>query len=322
MTRPDPLQALQDADPVAHVDLSRVDHAALTDLRDAVVRTGRAALRPVAPRRRGHRRGVVAGGLALALVGGGAGAYAAHDRWVSTVDLTCMSTWTDPASSSPRHSTGGPPITEDPVADCQEYQALAGLTPIVDPVALDYGGGVVVVAPADQVPDDAPRAVPDTVDAQALTRLDHSLQDYVDGGRSRCFDTESAFAWARRETERVGLRDLPVVEQELGEDTPRPGPCASFVIGDRELLVSTRRGMDPSTLGGPHRPLHRLRDELRTRVAQTCIPLPEAEDVVADLLAEVDHSPTAAATDESLGCTEVDLVIGGTLQVFLSGPSA
>ena len=320
MTRPDPIRALRDTDPAARVDQIPSDDPAFTNLRDAILHSPRQEAQAPDNRHR-RRRGLLAGGFSLLLVGGGAAAYAAHEQWVSTVDLTCVSTWTDPTSSAPSNATGGPPITDDPVADCQQYQQLAGRPPINDPVALDYGGGLIVVAPAAQVPADAPRADPPSARTEALTRLEHSLEDYVDGGKSRCFDsTAEAMAWARAETERVGLTNAPVAEQQLDPQTPQEGRCGWFLISDGTVLFSPRRGMDTSVPQRPDSPVYRLRDELRTQVAAKCLSLEDAQNATEELLTADDHWPTSAVSDESLNCTTVDLVVGGSIQVFLRGP--
>lgn len=331
MTGTDPLRdddllaTVRRADPAGRLGLARSDDEAFAAIREGILLTARQeAGEPASTLPGKGRRAVLAGALTLGLIAAGTTAYAAYDRWYvggTPHGLTCMDTYVDPFSHDLHDVTGGLPFTSDPVADCQEYQRLSGRTPIRNPIAITVND-MTIVAPADGVPSDAVAARPATAREEAIARLRNSLDDYVDGGRSRCFTIEDGLVWARAEADRLGLTDLPVEEQQLGPDTPKDGPCGWFLVLDERILFSPERQNDPTFSEPTDSVVYRLRDGLRDRIAGQCLPLGRAEAVTTGLIGQQPHWPTSATADESLPCTTVDLVAGGSMQVFLRGPSA
>ena len=322
----DLLTTLHGADPATAWNLSTLDDASMESMRQGILLTPREPIHSPSPTPAKHKRRLaLAGALTVGLVAVGTGAYAAYDRWYvggSYRGLTCMSTYVDPATNDLRETTGGPPITSDPIADCQQYQQLSGREPIRNPVAITRDD-MTIVAPADEIPSAAVAAQRPTDREEAMTRLQQSLDDYVDGGLSRCFTLETGPAWARAEADRLGLTDVPVEEQKLGSDTRRDGPCGWFLIpnGKGPILFSPERQQDHNVADSPDSVSYRLRDGLRVQVATKCVSLPEAVKITAGLMGANHHWPTSAINDESLKCTSVDLVTGGSMQVFLRGPS-
>lgn len=279
----------------------------------------------------------MAGGLAVALLGGGtAWALSSYAAWYTggALDgITCMTTWHDSFSVDQRSDQyGGPELSTDPVADCGRYAELTGKPPIDDPVAVRYEGAVVVGPragmPADAIPLDEwqpPAATPsgsvtpepprDVVrDPAKEMELTNSLEDQVDGGNSRCWSAETGQQFARAELDRLGLTDWQVTvrDQEVHE-----GACAFLFVQDPGTVeVRTHGQDDPArTASGA------MAGDLRREITEQCLSLRGAERVVNRVLEEGGHHwPTSAQPDPRATCARVDLVYGGSQQVFLYGP--
>lgn len=264
------------------------------------------------PMRRRIRR-ILVGGLAAAVFGGGV-AWAALSNFTAwhtggALDgLTCVTVWHVPDGDQREDQYGGSPLTDDPIADCDTYAELTGKPRIVDPVATTYRDSL-VVGPRQGMPADAvPMAnLPDP----EVRELEHSLEDYVDGGLSRCFDTASGEQFARTELARLGLTGWKIVTEE--RDPPR-GSCASLMVAEGEVYVRGRSTDDPLTE-------RELVATLREQVAGQCLSLSEAEALVDRALSTVgQHEPTSVRPDPEANCSRIDLIMHGSLQVFLYGP--
>lgn len=315
----DVMQALRAADPAALADLTRTDERAFTALREGITMTARDTQGKTA--RRG-RRALAAGGLAVALVGGGA-AYAGYDKWYagggSDGGVTCLTTWVDPQSpEAVKASSGGPSLSADPIADCQKYQALTGNAPIVDPVAFTYQGQT-YVTPKKAVPASAEPAPPVVADADQRMVLRASLGDYVDGGNSRCFGEKEASAFVTAELARLGLTGLKVVTNPW----PTDATCAwmDYDPPTGEVLIMGSPDGDFTPGGRPGGPTRDAALVLREGIAEKCVSLPEAEAVAKKAMGAHHHWPVSAVVDAKAKCTTVDLQVGGSMQVFLRGPS-
>lgn len=326
----DVMQALRAADPAGLADLARTDERAFTALREGITMTAR---EPGTTTKRRGRRTLVAGGLAVALLGGGA-AYAARDSWstwtkeqvIATYKgggndggVSCLSTWVDPQSpDAAKVTSGGPSMSADPIADCQRYQEMAGKPPIEDPVAFSHGGGT-YVTPRKAAPPSAEPAPTVEPNADALMILRASLGDYVDGGNSRCFTKAEAEDFVKRELDRLGLAGLKVTMQpfEAGET------CAWMHYDPPTGVVMTGGSPDGTFVpGGRHGGITRqTADALRKGIAEQCVSLAEAEAVAVQAMGAQHHWPTSAVMDAKSKCTTVDLQVGGSMQVFLRGPS-
>jgi hypothetical protein len=318
----DLVAALRAADPLRRTDLTRVDPDALLAMRTAVMAAeGRPAVR--GPRRWTRRAAAVGGTLAL-LVGGGA-AYAGYQDWYGSGGgadgITCSLDY-GPMGQTGDLTSGGPPLTGDPVADCARYQELAGLPPIEDPVAFRDAWNPVVVVPRAQVPADAELLDVATAADLAAQELQASLHDLVDGPVTGCPDPATAAAAAQAELDRLALSDWRV---EVSTDAGTL-ECAGVVVdAEQQLLTVVPTGatepLETLVARGDMVPeVLTLRDLLRTRIADTCLDLTAAEAVVAQALGTAHHWPTSAIEDPEATCTRVDLEVGGSIQVTLRGP--
>ncbi|GAB3435447.1 hypothetical protein GCM10027517_04610 [Phycicoccus ginsengisoli] len=331
--RGDELAALRAMRRVDDAELAAVtDRHALSALREGITMTDRNAAPTVEAPRRGRRlgrRGMAAGALGLVLVGSGA-AYATYQHWYAggALDgLTCMTRWQDPGRPG-LDATGGPTLSGDPVADCQRYQQLSGRPEIPDPVAFTRGGSTsVFVAPHGQVPADGTPVATSAAgqaDAAGALRLDAGLGDWVDGGASRCFTRENAPAYLKGEIARLGLRGWTVTV--MPDNRPyEDGPCGFFDTdpATRTARFYPDRRPDPST----RRPeqdvagsVYDVRDALRTGIADTCVSTTRAEQVAAKALGAEHHWPTPVVPTDAR-CASVDLVVGGSIQIWIYGPA-
>ncbi|KGN39580.1 hypothetical protein [Knoellia subterranea] len=322
----DVMDALRAADPATRADLTRTDDRAFTALREGITMTAREQAGTT--KRRG-RRTLVAGGLALALLGGGT-AYAGLNgfevfnnvpaTWKgggTDGGVTCLSVWVDPQSpDAAKGSTGGPELSADPIADCQKYQEMAGKPPIADPVAFTHGG-MTYVTPKKAVPPSADPAPTVKPNADAPTILRATLGDYVDGGNSRCFTGEEASEFVAKEMKRLGLTGIKVIEQPIEDGDS----CAAMDHdpGTGEVIIFEMPG-DPSRPSGHGGYTHQISDVLREGIAEKCVSLSEAEAVATKALGKFHHWPTSAVEDKTLKCTTVDVQAGGSIQIFLRGP--
>ncbi len=288
------------------------------------------------PVRGNLRRSMLVGALVVALLGGGtAWALSNYAVWYTggTLDgITCMTTWHDPNTFAQRPDQyGGPVLTADPIADCNRYADLTGKARIEDPVAVRYRDAEVVGPraglPADAVSQAEPGLDPSASSSPSPTtgtrptrsrarelELENSLEDRVDGGNSQCWDADSGSEFARSELDRLQLSGWKV---RIREQKPRAGVCA-FVFVQKAGVVEVRTfgQADPHTTVTTS-----LSTALRNGVTRKCLSLDEAERFVEGLLDESElHWPTASVVDRDAGCTRVDLVYGGSQQVFLYGP--
>lgn len=268
----------------------------------------------VAPKRRHRRRAILASVATVAMLGGGAAwAYSNYAAWYTSGPLdgyTCMTTWA--AVGDPGHTAeqyGGPAMTTDPVADCDSYADVTGKPRIVDPVAVRWQDSL-VVGPRAGLPADA---VPiGTTEDSRVFELEKSLEDYVDGGLSQCFDETTGTAFAHSELDRLGLADWTVktTEQDAG-----PGQCALLLVPDPGVIEVRANFYSSSEFDSS-----KLIPLLRSKIAEQCLSLPEAKAVVDDALADDHHWATSTQVDPAAACTRVDLNVGGSIQVFLYGP--
>ena len=337
--------------PVTGPELARLDAAAGAALREGIVMT---AQRPAPVRRRRlGRRSVLTGGLAVTLLGGGL-AYAVVERgWYEHggghEGPTCLTESADPTRvdvDATGLATGGPHLTGDPVADCQEYQELSGRPPIEDPVAFRWGEPLanVYVAPRAQVPEGATLLAP-RIDADPVHELSLSVDDLVGGLGARCLSADDAVVAAQAELDRLGLTDWQVDLAPRQQDHPAE-KCAGFAIGftvdptgalvwptgdedstgvsPRTLLVVPEFRADRDDLRGEgvDEVVHEVRDTLRAQISERCLDIDAARTIVDDTLGDLHHWPTSSVTDRDADCTRVYVVVGASIQVALYGPEA
>lgn len=327
----DAMKQLRAADPVGRADLDAVEPVAFATLREEIIMTGSqldaaeaertaAAAGPSrAGRRRLGRRGAVVVGLTAVLAGGGV-AYAAIQAFVAqdTEGLTCMGTWNDSALEGLHVDAGGPWLTGDAVADCTTMLAEAGLPPVADPVVFQHDGWV-YVTPADQAPDWI-----DPIDTgsgpaadAAVIELRQSVGDRVDGGNGTCRTVDEAVVWAQSELDRLGLEDWTIETLIVDE----PGRTCSGVSAEETGKVVVASAEDPELLYGVPE-LDPMVGALRAAAADGCPTVEQMRAVVDEELASLGHHwPTTTVQDDAAQCARVDMVVGGSVQVTVYGPT-
>jgi hypothetical protein len=325
----DLMDAVRSTRRVSDAEISAVtDRHALNALREGITMTDRNQLSTVEAPRRGRRlgrRGMAAGALGVLLIGSGA-AYAGYQQWYvggGADGITCMMTWQDPAGEQGTATSGGPALTADPVADCQRYQALSGKPPIKDPVAFAHNGRV-FVAPRQELPADGRvQAAPSLEDARSM-ELDAGLEDWVDGGNSRCFSRSSAQAFMDSELKRLGLSDWTT--KIMPDNRPfEEGPCGFFDTdpSTRTAMFFPDRGGDPNVRKPDAQVagfVYDVRDALRAGITDTCVSVTAAEAVAEKATGSEHHWPTTAVVDPGARCASVDMVVGGSIQITVRGP--
>ena len=305
-------------DPARRAALGAVDPGALAALREGITMTGRTTT--VRSMRRLGRRGLLAGGLAVALAGGGV-AFAATQlssdeeaTGTTPMGIECQEVFGEgyPADGA----TVAASLTGDPVADCATFRAEEGLDPLPDPVAFVVDG-TLYVTPRDQVPHGADVVDVDAAVAAVHRELQASLGDVVDGGAARCLPEAEAVAWAESELGRLGLAGWSV-EVVHGSDDEGAYACSAFEVGNEPQTVQVYPGLEPPVEEWTDAA---MLDTLRGIEAQ-CLPLDEAYDVVERMLGDEHHVPTTRVVDEAASCTRVDMEVGGSYRVTLYGPTS
>ena len=231
--------------------------------------------------------------------------------------VNCQHVWNETAAGVPE--VMGPELTGDPIADCETYEARAGLPPIPDPVAFTYQG-ILFVTPIDQVPEGAVlHPTPPT--AAAANELGMSMADLVDGGRSQCFDEAGATAFAESELARLGLTGWSVASRRETNGPPCTD-CGSNLT--RSVLSCFPTGLQRSTCtSSPEGEVAGIRDALRAGITDACVNATDARAIADAALDGLDYEPwpTTTVIDESVPCARVDIQVGGNIQVTVYGPS-
>lgn len=316
-------------DPVTAPELSRLDSTAAAALREGIAMTTRTHAQT--RRRRLGGRSLLTGGLTVALLGGGLAYAVVQYGWPEGAgdvgSVTCLTEWADPHRvnlEAAGRATGGPPLTGDPVADCQQYQALSGLPPIDDPVAFHWGPST-YVAPRSQVPADATLLEPE-VDAGPVHELSLSTDDYIGGLGARCLSTDDAVTAAQAELDRLGLVDWQVTV------VPRPDAYPAEECANVHIALNAADALEVWPNGRPDRDDSRgtdideivfeIRDTFRAQISDQCLDLDAARAVVDTTLRDLHHWPTTSIVDADTDCTRAYMEVGGSIQVTLYGPEA
>ncbi|MGG5257532.1 hypothetical protein [Phycicoccus avicenniae] len=330
MNDTDLMEALRTTRRVDDTTLGRVtDRHALDALRDGITLTDRHAPPTAEAPRRGRRlgrRGLTAGALGVVLAGGGVAWAATHfDRGPLLDGLSCAQSMTvREGDVTLDGSASGRPVSGDDVADCAAIRADAGLPALVDPVAFEYAGNRFVVSragvPAPVLADVQP-TTPDA-DRAARLELDAALGDWVDGPRGGCFTAPEAQDYAIASVARAGLAGMPVrvIEAPAGGDS---GPCALAEVAlDGRSVEVTADARQPVKRGSPEidDSVFDVSGSLRTALDGRCLSLADAEALARTTMGSNGHVSTVA--DEALDCANVDLVVGGDIQLTVRGPEA
>ncbi|WP_256838106.1 hypothetical protein [Ornithinimicrobium faecis] len=323
MKNDDVMGLLKAADPARQLNIQ--DSSDMDELREEIIRAT-PRQQQTRPARRRVRVGL-ASVAALALVGSGV-AYATYERLYGggggDGSLTCSDGFlTIDSDRTALRVAGGPTITGDPITDCVTYREAAGYPTISDPIAVAYNGSTWVVprtaAEDPQWADDVQPFLP-AQDPSALALADH-INDYVDGGYSRCFDRSNAHAFFEETIADFGVDGWSF---RMGSDN-RPyeeGPCGFFMVFPTERVVEflPDRGENPDLTDSRNAEVGVLVRGLRSEIAQQCLTIEEAQATLATLMPDAHHWPTAAIPVPNQECTTVDLLVGGSLQVKLRGP--
>ncbi|PFG33028.1 hypothetical protein [Sanguibacter antarcticus] len=331
----DLIRQLAALNPVTTADLARLDTASGAALREGIVLTTKSPAQ-TGRRRLGRRTGITAG-LTVTLLGCGIAYAAVHNGWYAQSGgadgITCLSEWANPNEVSWDEegiATGGPALTSDPVADCQQYQELSERPPVDDPVAFRWHSPSVYVAPRAQVPADATLLVPDP-EAGPVFELTLSIFDLVDGLGARCLGTDETVLAARAELDRLGLTDwqvdvVPRAADRSAEKCAEVQVPAEHRIGDEVatpalvVVPEARRDREDSRGTDIDEVVFEIRDALRARITDQCLGIDAARAVVDEEIGALHHWPTTNVVDQDAACTRVYLNVGGSLQVSLYGP--
>ena len=266
--------------------------------------------------RRLGRRGALAAGLSVALVGGGV-AFAATQLWsdeetsaTANMGIECTTVFGETQGAV------APTLTGDPVADCARVRAEAGLDPIADPVAFIVDGAM-YVTPEDQVPEGADLLEIDLAAAAAIRELQASLRDVVDGGAAQCLTPSDAVPFVEGELARLGITGWSVRVADRGDEADAL-PCALVEIDADPRTVAIYPGMEPPTEEWmPAEILEPLRG-----IGAQCLTVDEAYAVGEAALGAQEHFPTTRVVDEGVACARVDLEVGGSYLLTVYGPTS
>ncbi|GIL34027.1 hypothetical protein [Phycicoccus sp. DTK01] len=321
------MTALRSARPVDDETLSAVaDRHALQALREGITMTDRHAPPTVETPRRGRRlggRGLTAGTLGLVLVGGGvAVATNAWDRGPLLDGINCGTALeVSDGEVTLVGSVSGPSRTGDDVADCAALRSDAGMPPLADPEALTIGGVRYVVARAGVPAAARPSSVATVaeVDRAAHVALDAALADWVDGPQGGCFTATEAERYARGALGRAGLSKWTVrvvasgaVGSCAGVEVGADGRSVEVTPGARERIERGSGTVDETVLDAA--------EGLRRALAGRCLGVGEAETAARGVVGSTGR--VVAVADDSLACADIDLVVGGAMEVTVRGPSS
>jgi hypothetical protein len=279
-----------------------------------------------APRRKRRASRSVTFVLVAATIGitGGAIAWALSNGSArDTVSVQCLIRGNDAII---------PAATGDPVQDCAaNWRRSTGSNP-PELVAYDNGLGGITVMAADQAPLPGATAMPSGATQNvSLVAVQQSLDDYVSGLNSGCYDSATAAELTQQTLTRFGLTDWTI----SSETEVAPTSTASPVRGTAEPCMNSAV-LDPATqtvqlhgFGGqpsPDAQYEKLAAKLRT-IAQGCMPLDAAVQQVrsaADSLGLSEAGNGYQLTEvpeKGARCTTIVENVGGTIFLILRGPT-
>jgi hypothetical protein len=282
--------------------------------------------RPTLRARRRVRLPIVAGVGAIVLASTVIAWALAHSSARDTVSMQCMIKGRD---------TIIPSTTGDPVADCAAHWRRETGNDPPPLVAYDNGLGGITVMPVDEAPLPEATPLPDGATQNvSIIALQHSLDDYVDGLNSGCYDNATAVEMTEQTLARLGMADWTVVPAPATDSSPTS--MASTVSGAPKHCVNASI-IDPATgtvtlrsLGGPASPsaqYERLAAKLRS-VAQRCMSLDAAARQVRSAASELGLSEAAReyelteVRERGARCTTINENVGGTIFLILRGPAS
>lgn len=214
-----------------------------------------------------------------------------------------------------------PSTSGNPAHDCAaDYRREFGIAaPRL--VAYDNGLGGVTVIPRTQAPRPGWKRLASGQDVD-LIQLQDSLDDYVNGLSSRCFDGEAATSVARARLAQFGFTGWTVSVRGTGSTGTKT--CVGGALVD-PATESVTLGSGPVETG-PRTAFEKLAAKLRP-VTRSCEKLPAAVASVRAAASTLGLSESArgydlnTVTDNSLRCSSIYETVGGTIFLTVRGPT-
>jgi hypothetical protein len=316
MSAPDPIELLSRIAPVSDEDAAALFAPAGRErLLRTITRFPPAP--PRAARRRVQRPLVLAVALLVAIATATVAWAITRGGASETTSVECVIAGTDTVIDA----TSG-----NPAADCAaEWRRELGTPPPPLTAYANTSGGVTVL-PRSQTPPARWR----TLRAQnvALIELQESLDDYLNGLNSRCFDTSAARAFTRHQLDRLGFVGWKVDLHSAPQGSGPPLCTGSGIVEANTATV----GLISYHSGKP--PRNWLPGRLTTRLrplTRTCLPLPAMRHAVEQRASQLGLLPEPAPTkasyvldtsqNDKLRCTSLYETVGGTINLILRGPT-
>jgi hypothetical protein len=237
-----------------------------------------------------------------------------------------------------------PSTSGDPAHDCAvDFKREFG-TAAPRLVAYDNGLGGVTVIPRGRKPQSGWKRLVSGQDVD-LIQLQDSLDDYVNGLNSSCFDSAAATSFTQARLAQFGFTGWTVaVRGPGGSATTLPAPTVTSADGTKPAPSESTSGtktcvggavVDPATesvtlLSGPAQDVpqtvfEKLAVKLQP-VTQRCQSLPAAISSVRTTASTLglSESPTGydlnTAVDKSMRCASIYETVGGTIFLTIRGP--
>jgi hypothetical protein len=227
-----------------------------------------------------------------------------------------------------------PATTGDPVKDCAgEWRRDTGDDP-PPLVAYDNGLGGITVMPADRTPWPGFTPLPDGATQNvSLIAAQESLDDYIGGLYSGCFDNATAVRMTEQILERFDIVGWTVRPGPASVSSPISTPSVSPTALTECVHASY---LDPTTrtvvLGGslgdpssPDMPYELLAAKLRS--VRGCMTLDAATRQVRSAAGELGLTEAAhdyqltVVPDKDARCATITESVGGTISLILRGPA-
>lgn len=219
-----------------------------------------------------------------------------------------------------------PSTSGDPAYDCAlGWQQEYGTTP-PPLIAYDNALGGVTVIPRDQKPRAGWTRLPGQSQDVALIELQESLDDYIAGLESGCFDAATATTVADARLAQFGFTGW-AVNVRTPEQGANPGGCYSGEAIDPATKTVT---LIPFGSPGGGAIFQQLAEKLRP-LAQACPTVASAAAAVRAAGSSLGLSPAPPETsetynleeipDDSLRCALVYENVGGAIALIVRGPS-
>jgi hypothetical protein len=271
------------------------------------------------PQKRRKSRSALTVLLAAAAIGiaGSAIAWAAFSNSAKdTVSVQCKIEGHDTVISA---------TTGDPVKDCAaQWRRDTGSNP-PPLVAYDNGLGGITVASADWAYPGATPLPSGLTQNVSMIEAQESLDDYVGGLNSGCFDNATAVAMTDQVLSRLGMADwtvrpAPATDFSSSAKTATPKGCVhASILNPTTRTVILRAGGPVS----PNTPYEKLAAKLRS--IHGCMSLDAMAQQVQSAARELGLTQAAneyeltKVPEEAGSCTTVHENVGGTIFLILRG---